>query len=176
MDVKWDIQLRPDQRRNPVMFTKHLELGEEIHYPTNEELRAVMGIKEGHKGKRLQTWGRAKDAKGKTVVEHDPHWLAVKNGTPLHVDPRYPRYSHQLKIRVDPPTYVHGIDKSQLILKRGTFYILDTHSPHQVVTGSGELWNVTASIDSHSLLNPNQAVEVLMNYCLNTDFMTGNPK
>lgn len=173
MDWSWDKPLKPDQRSNPVMHIELVDLDEHgVAVPTDAELEQIFR----GAGYRLQTWNRSADSDGKKRVLNDPHWLAVRGGTPLHVDPRYPRFSHQLKVRVDTGIYVRGFDREETMLRRGTFYILDTHSPHQVFhkdnTGA---WNVTASIDHNIMLNPASTLKRLLEYVKGAHILDGAP-
>ena len=167
-NLKWDHQLTGDQRANPVVETTFVELGGDVIYPTEQHLARVFQTD----GFKLQTWGRRKDSDGKTVLTNDPHWIAVKRGTPLHYDPKYPRYSHHLKIRVDDGIFVRGLDQVELELKRGTYYVLDAHSPHQVFHKNkfGQ-WNVAASIDSHEVIPQDEAVQTLLNFVRTASFV-----
>ena len=164
-DVSWETPLRQGQRSNPVVYATQIELPKMIKIPSNEELETIFKTK----GYKLQTWGRSKDKTGKVIKTHDPHWSGVRNGTPLHTDFAYPRYSHHLKVRVDDGIIVRGLDKEELTLKRGTFYILDTHSPHQVLHKNKEaVWNVAVSIDSHTVLDPRECIKKSLQYAANT--------
>lgn len=174
MDVNWDIKLKNDQRSNPAVFHTKIELPREIPIPTEIQLRKVFEVTEFSKAKRLKTWGRSIDSNGDTILIDDPHWIAVRNGTPLHIDPKYPRYSHQLKIRVDHGTFVRGVDKEELMLERGVFYILDTHSPHQVfLKHKQDAWNISISIDSWNMWEPQTAINTLLDWGIKSDFITG---
>ena len=177
MDVKFDAPLKNDQKTNPAIFHTTIDLPSSIITPNEQQLREVFGVKDFTKAKRLKTWGRSIDKEGNTILIDDPHWLAVRNGTPLHIDPKYPRYSHQLKIRVDFGTFVRGVDLEELELKRGVFYILDTHSPHQVfIKHKMDAWNISISIDSWNMWEPKKAIKTLIDWGLNYDFITGNKK
>ena len=92
MDVKWTDELKKGQSANPVVFFQHVELPENFIHPSDAMLNRIFT----GKGAQLKTWGRTPGVK-----ENDPHWIGVKGSTTLHTDPRYPRYTHQLKIRVD---------------------------------------------------------------------------
>mgnify|MGYP005988199319 CR=1 FL=1 len=177
MDVGWDYKLDDGQRDNPVVFATSVELPDGIVFPNEYALRAAFKTDEFKKNSsRLKAWGRKKDKSGKTVFEDDPHWIAVRNGTPLHMDPPYPRYSHHLKIRVDEGIFVRGLSREELKLTRGTFYILDTHSPHQVFNKAKfDGWNVAVSIDSYNILPADDAIERCVNFALSHDFTTGAP-
>lgn len=151
MDLKWDVELGPDQRACPVVYACTIPLPSSVLYPSDDELEQIFKTK----AFVLQTWARSTDAEGKTILTDDPHWIAVRGSTPLHFDPKYPRYSHHLKVRVDPNIVCRGLDKRELPLSRGLFYCLDTHSPHQVLSkDKGIRWNVACSIDSHAVIQP----------------------
>ena len=126
--------------------------------PTQKQLAAIW-----EKANQLTTWGRVtKEGEDPKLV---PHWLAVRGTTPMHTDPRYPRYSHQLKISVGEGVRVRGIDHQSLDLYRGRFYILDAHSPHQVhCTLDKKAHNISISIDRHQQLRPEDAISLLMRY------------
>ena len=155
----WDSVLTKEQNENPVMYSAIVDLPEFIKAPTDQELENIFKTK----GFKLQTWGRAKGKDGKDIKENNPHWIGVRGKTPLHTDPAYPRYSHHLKVRVDHGISVRGINKVELSLSRGIFYILDTHSPHQVLNENGG-WNIAVSIDCQKMLNPQDCVKRSMQY------------
>jgi len=176
-DVKWDAPLKDGQRSNPAVFHTMVDIPDEIKIPSDFDLMMAFQVEKFGKTKRLKTWGRSVDNEGKTILTDDPHWIAVRNGTPLHTDFKYPRYSHQLKVRVDPGTFVRGQDKVELELKRGVFYILDTHSPHQVfLKHKMDAWNVSISIDSHEMWDPQKAIETCLEWGKHADFVTGELK
>ena len=170
MDVKWDYVLKDWQVSNPAVHAEFVELPQELNIPTVEQLT----VKFPTSNYKLQTWARDVGDDGKTKLLNDPHWLAVRGSTPLHTDPRYPRYSHQLKIRVDDGVFIRGLDKQETQLVRGLFYILDTHSPHQVLCKEDKkAWNVTISIDHKIKLNPKPTIERLIEWGLqNQDAFT----
>lgn len=173
MDVKWDYKLSKEQRPNPVVYSTKVELPKKIIYPNEQHLKKVFKT-DNFKPKvgRLKAWGRAKDKDGKVNYKDNPHWIAVRNGTPLHLDPPYPRYSHHLKIRVDAGIFVRGIDKVELMLETGTFYILDTHSPHQVFNKNiYDGWNVAISMDSDDIWDYTKAINKLTEFGLNNEFI-----
>ena len=64
------------------------------------------------------------------------HWLLTRGGTPLHYDPAYARYSHQLVLRNDG-NRLRGLPRYDdpaiwhPPLVPGVMYALDTHSPHK---------------------------------------------
>ena len=163
MDIKWNSVLKPFQKANPVVFSKVYTLENSIIEPSNEVMKLIFP-----KGETLKTWGRSKKD-GKTVLKNDPHYIACSKDTPLHYDPKYPRYSHHLKIRVDDEIYVRGHDKVEMKLQRGLFYILDTHSPHQIfqknqlVADGSTSWNVACSVDSDDILDTS-IIPRMMNY------------
>jgi hypothetical protein len=151
VNVKWNYELRADQRANPVVCAKTVTLPDDFICPTDDQLAEIFT----GKGHQLITWGRTP---GKKV--DDPHWIGVKGSTPLHTDPAYPRYTHQLKIRVDQGISARGLDRQPIRLYRGLYYVLDTHSPHQVFRESrtSGIWNVSISIDHDIVLEPAHAI------------------
>ena len=159
-DLRWDYQLKEWQRANPVVFSSEVNL-DGVPYPMEIDLLKVFKAD----GFRLQTWGRSKGVDGKFVLERDPHWIAVRKGTPLHHDPSYPRYSHHLKIRVDPGIFVRGMDQQEFELKRGVFYVLDTHSPHQIFHKDRRaIWNVAVSVDCSEILKADDVIPIALRY------------
>ena len=157
--------LKKGERDFPVVYAvPKIDLPKWLTFPATEELESIFKTK----NYKLQTWGRSKDKKGKTILENDAHWIAVKGTTPMHNDPKYPRFSHHLKLRVDGDVYVRGIGKQKLQLQRGTYYVLDTHSPHQVVAASSDLWNVAISVDSNFVLNPKETVKKCLMFAANS--------
>tara|TARA_B100000519_G_scaffold200112_1_gene212614 strand:- start:4365 stop:4895 length:531 start_codon:yes stop_codon:yes gene_type:complete len=172
MNVGWSYELSDDQRPNPVVHVQQVALPEGIFFPTEQSLLKVFKTN-GFKPKagRLKAWGRSRGDDGKIKYKDDPHWIAVRNGTPLHLDPPYPRYSHHLKVRVDNAFFVRGIDQVELPLRRGTFYVLDTHSPHQVINkGMVDGWNVAVSIDSNSVWDSGKAISCCLEFALSNSF------
>lgn len=168
MDITWNYKLKADQKDNPVVYYQKINIPNSIPYPTNEDLQKIFKTDSFS----LQTWGRAKDINGKTILTNNPHWIAVRGSTPLHLDPKYPRYSHHLKIRVDEDISVRGLNKKELKLERGTFYILDTHSPHQVKAKKG-YYNVAVSIDSKTILPVNKTISKCLDFALTHNILYG---
>lgn len=182
MNLKWNHTLTGDQLADPVVHAETVDLPPLAICPTDEDMVTVAD-RLGVKKIGLQTWGRAVDAAGKTILTGDPHWIAVQGSTPLHYDPRYPRYSHHLKVRVDDFTYVRGLAKTVWKLHRGLFYILDTHSPHQVFKAqrggdwrTKPSWNIAASIDSHEVLHPAEIIPRLVGFILAEPFLPNGDK
>ena len=155
---------------NPVVDHKFLELPDKFCNPSNDELNAVM------KNRNIKTWGRAKGH----FQGLDPHWICLafhkRRDAPLHTDFNYPRYSHHFKIRVDDgiecgglpedyPQFPQGEKRKTLKMKRGLWYILDTHSPHQVyTTNDTAIWNLAISIDSHEPLEMQKCLDMCFDY------------
>lgn len=154
---------------NPIVDFKFLELPNSLFYPSNKQIEIVM------KNRNIKTWGRTK---GKVAL--DPHWICLgfnkRKEAPLHTDPAYPRYSHHFKIRCDEgivcgglpedyPQFPKGEKRKILKMKRGLWYILDTHSPHQVYTTRDDaIWNLAISIDSHTPLKMQTCLDMCFNY------------
>lgn len=162
MDVKWDYQLKQDQRSNPVIYKTLVDLDENFMKITREMVDNIFLYT---KSQSLKTWGYSERSKD------DPHFIGVKGSTTLHTDPRYSRYTHQLKIYVDGDFYTWGLNKEKTYLKRGLFYILDTHSPHQVVSESKDTYNISISMDKNDIIHPNEALNIIMNWGMKADFM-----
>jgi hypothetical protein len=161
MDLSWKTKLKPDQRANPILEICDVPLNDSYLKPTNEMLNVVFPS-EKH---QLKTWGRK--ARTKT---HDPHWIGVKHKTPLHYDPAYPRYSHHLVLRADGHT-IRGMSKNEVAIQRGTFYVLDGHSPHQLLTNDKKsIWYLAVSIDSDNSMTVDDVVMVLLEFALTADF------
>jgi hypothetical protein len=120
MNLPPDVVLRPDQVREAILWRAHL--------PAQPVPRADDGVLAPRFGtgtsRRIQTWGH--DAQ--TV-----HWIGVRGGLPLHWDPGSTRYSYQWIVRNDG-WRVHGLADDPTVppMAAGTFYLLDSHSPHKV--------------------------------------------
>ena len=57
------------------------------------------------------------------------------------------------------------MDLVELELKRGTFYILDTHSPHQVFhKDKRAVWNVAVSVDCSEVLTADEVLPLAIAY------------
>ena len=180
MNLSWDYKLNSalcdSQRTNPVVLHKLIKFPSGVLFPTEAHLKKAFNQKGEFRkdGGRLKAWGRdEKNLSGKYEV--DPHWIAVRNGTPLHQDPPYPRYSHQLFIRFDDNIRVRGMDKVETALQRGSIYILDTHSPHQVFNISKDKggWYVACSFDAHTMWDLDKASKLCLEFILNNSFYKG---
>lgn len=171
----WDMKepLRVGMAGNPALYVTHVDLDElKVAEPSVSDLEAIFDTP----GASLKTWNREKDQEGKVKKINDPHWLCVKKGIKMHTDTGFPRYSHQLKVKVDPGTFVRGLDGTETMLCRGMFYILDTHSPHEVFhKEKGSMWNVTASIDHNIRLDAASTLKRLIAYALETPITEGRP-
>lgn len=109
--------LASHQRGNPILDVKFLTIpGVEI---ADEQLEMIFGKKR----RGLKTW----NGKGK-----DLHWLACRNGIPLHTDPGFNRYAYQMVVRNDGWA-LGGLENEASEIPPGAVYILDTHSPHELV-------------------------------------------
>lgn len=99
------------------------------------------------------------------------HWLLTRAGTPLHADPAYARYSHQLVLRNDGnrlrglPRYDTGDQWHPPMVPR-MMYALDTHSPHQGTKDPrmdppGVVLKLVIAVDRDELLTPAEAYPLL---------------
>jgi len=163
-DQKFSVPLKNFQISNPVVAMTELELSDMYINPSNEMLENLFPIK----GKQsLRTWGRSKG-------EHanlDPHWMRIKRGTPLHTDPLYKRYSHHFVLKGE--SYgLRGHDKKETKIGRGTVYVLDVHSPHQVTYHDEDnIWYISVSLDHETILPFEQVIPILINYALTEPFV-----
>jgi hypothetical protein len=161
MDIKWDYQLKETQVSNPILEKINLGLKFEVF-----DQEAFDSILNGKAKQQLKTWGNAESTS-------DPHWIGVTNGTPLHTDPRYPRYSWQLLVWVDNFT-LRGLDKEETELKMGTLVLLDTHSPHQLYPKSKDAkYYLACSMDSKIRTPMSEAITLLSEYA-NTNKLLNN--
>ena len=159
MNVKWDIKLKEWQNSNPVLYCKKNVLNFDFAF-SEEDFNTVLD-KKGH---QLKTWGEAESTS-------EPHWIGVKKQTPLHTDPRYPRYTWHLILKVDNFS-IRGIDKVELQLENNMLILLDTHSPHQLLSTSKEaLYYFAASIDSKEIMPKTKAREKLIEYVKNNPIL-----
>ena len=163
-DQKFDVPLKDFQISNPVVAITELELSDMYINPSNEMLENLFPVKSKQS---LRTWGRTKGEH----ADLDPHWMRIKRGTPLHTDPLYQRYSHHFVLKAD--SYgLRGHDKVETKIKRGTVYVLDVHSPHQVTYhDENNYWYISVSLDHETILPFEQVVPILVNYALTAPFI-----
>lgn len=163
MNVSWDAPLKRGQLRNPVIYGTVIDLPPDIPEYGEEDLKQVFRSKK----QSLKTWGRSESS-----PRTEPHWIGVHKGTPLHTDPAYPRYTHHLMLAVDD--YVlRGVDLVETKLVRGLFYIVDTHSPHQLLAKSDDArWYLAVSLDSKVPLSKHEALPRLIEYGRSAPLLT----
>jgi hypothetical protein len=150
---------------NPVLVEKYVGLSDEIMTPTLAELSEVFPDSNSI---RIKTWGRSHPTQKTSVL--DPHWLCLTQGTGMHTDPMYPRYTHQLYVYVDP-MLLHGLAFHRTILKRGLYVCLDTHSPHKVSKlDKRSRWYLAAAIDSNQQEPFDKMHPILMEYVKTAPF------
>jgi len=154
MDFKKGQKLKDWQCANPVVYKNIIEFKNLIIFNI-EELNTFFD----GKGNQIKTWGRKEGVKIK-----DPHFIGTKGSTTMHTDPAYPRYTHQLKLYVDDDIHTIGLNGEKTELKRGLFYILDTHSPHQVISKNKNGLNISISLDSDEILSPDEVIPILLSY------------
>lgn len=121
MNWKPGTPLRADQTELPILWWEFRDLPEALPDLSDEVFLRLFG---GGRNQRIKTWGH--DANG-------VHWLSTRNGTPMHTDPAYARYTHHLTMRNDA-FRLHGLaaEVDYPVLVPGVMLCLDTHSPHQV--------------------------------------------
>jgi hypothetical protein len=113
-------------------------------------------------GRALRSFGHDADS---------VHWLLTRGGTPLHTDPAYARYSHQLVVRNDG-NRLRGLprfDQEHPILRPGLMYCLDTHSPHQGLPDPRMLppkvvIKLVVAVDSDRLMQAEEALPLLARF------------
>lgn len=166
MNFDWNAPLAAYQRGNPIVETRHCAFPNvELRKVDDEDLAVVFPNQAKHS---LKTWGRLPGVKVK-----DPHWIGVCRQTPLHTDPAYPRYTHQLLLRVDERFALRGHNGEETDLSRGLYLVCDTHSPHQLYARErGALWYIGVSMDAHEVLDFEQIFPVLLDYAQNAEFLT----
>jgi len=164
MDWKWADPLREGMVSMPFVDISEVELpaGVAARVPTEDDLGRVFP-KAAHS---LKTWGRTPG-----ILVDDPHWIGVSGSTPLHFDPKYPRYTHHLLLVIDSDFVLRGYDKEEVGLKQGTYFCMDGHSPHQLhAKKRGARWYLAVSIDSHEQMPRDEMVEQLVEYAATAPF------
>jgi hypothetical protein len=114
------------------------------------------------RGRALRSFGHDGDS---------VHWLLTRGGTPLHTDPAYARYSHQLVVRNDG-NRLRGLpryDQQHPVLRPGVMYALDTHSPHQGLPDERMdpppvVVKLAVAVDCDRLLGPEEAFGLLARF------------
>lgn len=162
MNVSWQAPLKPDQRSNPVLVSRYLA-------PLPVVIRAAELAQlfpgDSH---QLKTWGRTPG-----TLRLDPHWIGVRYATPLHIDPKYPRYTHHLIVHASPGFVLRGHDKVETAVVPGAYLVVDTHSPHQLFAqAKTSKWYLAVSLDADAVLDHDQILPVLAAYVLGTPLLT----
>lgn len=156
MNVSWDIQLKDWQKTNPIVEAYRNIKG--ITFEFDEQKTREVLVMKGH---QLKTWGG-------TESTSEPHWIGVTKQTPIHTDPRYPRYSWQLIVHVDN-FVLRGIDKVETALEKNMLVLVDTHSPHQLLAKDTDaVYYIACSMDSKTILSKDEVLSKLRNYANNT--------
>lgn len=165
MNLPKNYVLKPGQLADPILWRGTLAPPEGGFVPKATAIKMLFAIFGAGKGSRLQTWARdPNDPDG-------PHWIGVRQGTGLHTDPRYPRYTHQLVVYNDGWA-VGGFKKivTPDPWTVGTVFCLDTHSPHILLADPrlrvhGNAWYyLAASMDSKVPLSQEQSVPRLLDF------------
>lgn len=149
-DIPKDYVLQPGQRAYPVLWA---EPWPAVTLPTVTDDLLVDRF-DTKNTRRLRTWGHGGPFR--------THWIAVRAGTPMHIDPGFERYTHQLVVRNDG-WKIHGMESLQREhppMPRSTFVCVDTHSPHKLSRDrrlGGGLWYVALVVDDDGPLSPHDA-------------------
>lgn len=158
---KKDAPLRADMVSNPVLSSAFYA-GPLRSEPTDAELATVFP----GAAHSLKTWGRTPG-----VLVEDAHWIGVRKATPMHTDPRYPRFTHHLIIKASPGAALRGLDGVETKVERGSYLVVDTHSPHQLLQNEKGLWYVGVSVDSHQPLPQELMLLTLVSYAARARFL-----
>ena len=156
--VSWDTPLKEWQLAGPVIHHEILsdKIMDRLEVISDEDFDARFTPGKSS----LQTWGRIQGVK-----KNDAHHIGIRRGLSLHTDPGYPRWTHQIMLRVDD--YVlRGINKVEVPLIRGSFHILDTWSPHEVLslTPRNDGGYIALSIDHDYKMGRDDAIVKLLRY------------
>ena len=120
VNVAPDAELVPGQNAFPVLWVVSTPAVIDAARYSDADLARFLP---GGRGRALRSFGHD---------ENTAHWLLTRGGTPLHTDPAYARYSHQLVLRNDG-NRLRGLPRFDQLhppLLPGVMYLLDTHSPH----------------------------------------------
>ena len=164
MDIKWDAELKEGQRANPILECVNINHKFDVF---NAEI--FDSVLNGKARQQLKTWGGSDSTS-------EPHWIGVTHGTPLHTDPRYPRYSWQLMIWVDN-FVLRGKDKEETPLEMGTLFLLDTHSPHQLLAKDKKAkYYLACSMDSKERIPMSEAMTKLLAYADSNELLNNTQR
>jgi hypothetical protein len=159
--IRPDAELGPDHHQMPVMWLVQTREPPTADY-SDDTLRRL--LPPGN-GRALRSFGHDRDG---------VHWLLTRAGTPLHHDPAYLRYSHQLVLRNDG-NRLRGLPRFDAVdgwhppLRPGVMYALDTHSPHQGLPDPRMdpprvVLKLAVAVDRDELLSPAQAWPLLRRF------------
>ena len=148
-----------------VQSISNIALLEEFQAPifSLEMLEAIFG--DAGKGRRIRSWGKTDD--------FSPHFLATRSGTPMHTDPRYPRYTWHLILH-NGGYRIRGLADIEVpTLVPNTMYQLDTHSPHEVTIDQRlpqvNHYKLQMAIDSKTPIPREIAAERILDYVAGQD-------
>jgi hypothetical protein len=121
------MQWKPTDQLSATQSAKPIRLLGRVSTPlptiTDDLLLSIFG--DGSNKRRLRSWGK--------TSPYSPHFLATRSGTTCHTDPRYPRFSWHLMLH-NGGFRIRGLADSDIPeLEVGSVYVLDTHSPHEVI-------------------------------------------
>jgi hypothetical protein len=157
MNTKKDYILKDWQLPNPIIAVFRNIEG--IGFEFDKEAWDSIFSSNGH---QLKTWGAESSS--------EAHFIGVKKQTPLHTDPRYPRYTWQLVLYCDDFCLV-GMSGEETKVNAGTLFLLDTHSPHRLAKKSkdAEIY-LAVSIDSKDIVEKDIVLPKLISYANSQDF------
>lgn len=140
MNVNFDYQLKNEEVSNPILETNFFE-DSVLNQSWSEALPLIFP----HNKHQLKTWGNSKTS--------ECHYIAVQKQTPLHRDPKFPKYTHHYVLYSDN-FVLRGLDKKETPIKQGLYFVLDGHSPHQLLAKDKEAkYYLAVSYDSNKIQN-----------------------
>jgi hypothetical protein len=164
-----DAELKPGQHPMPVLWFVSAQPLWQAADITSQQL-----VPPDAEVERFLPPGKSRKLRSFGHDEEGVHWLLTRGGTILHTDPAYARYSHQLILRNDG-NRLRGLRDEEPWhppMVPGTFYALDTHSPHQGtpdtrllsphMAGAGPpILKLVIAVDRDELLPPERAWSLL---------------
>ncbi len=152
MNTPEDYQLSSDQTDSPILYHSGIDLSKTV---TLADMRKIFP----GKSHQLTTW--SKDFRG-------CHYIGVQHETPMHTDPKCPRYSYQIILYCDG-FGIQGLNKKPVSVWPEQFIELDTHSPHQLVEMQDSAqYYLAASFDSHVRADRQKIATMLTSFLMQT--------
>lgn len=143
-------QLKQNENANPILYNSIEDL--ELPIIDLQILKTIFP----HNKHQLKTWGN--------ISTSECHFIAVQKQTPLHTDKGFPKYTHHLILYVDN-FILRGLDKQELPIQRGTYFVLDGHSPHQLLAKQKDArYYLAVSYDSQKFEHKDFVISKMIEY------------